>query len=234
MRNWSKFQILYLIVFVVTVFILGTGTTYAYWTATTSSTDEAVKTESTSFSISMDLHPIYNDFSFIPMNDVDAIKALKRGCKDKYNRGACSAYKIKVYGYDSKLQYVSGYMDITTNNMANLSYMVYRESDIYNDDSCVTIDEKNYCVVREAAHMGDGVGLSLGDEYDVYGLESTEFILLIWLTNLNVNQNNTDIGSFNAIVTMQAGNGGKIQGVISSAIKVEPDIGGNTEEKTEE
>ena len=107
---------------------------------------------------------------------------------------------------------------VTTNNMTNLSYMVYRISDTYNEDICVDINDKYYCKVLEPAAMGDGVGLTLGDKYDVYGTESTEFILLIWLTNLDVSQNAFDIGSFNAVVTMQAGNGGEIKGVISSAV----------------
>lgn len=242
MRNLSKFRILYLLIFVVVLFILGTGATYAYWTATTKSADESIKTGSTKFSINMDLVPLYNDFSFIPMDDKNAVKALKRECKDKYGRGACSAYKIKVYDFADNLGFISGYMDITTNNMSNLSYMVFRESDTYNEDICVTIDEVNYCVVQEAVHMGDGVGLSLGEKYDVYGMDSTEFILLIWLTNLSVNQNAIDIGSFSAVVTMQAGDGGKIKGVISSAVIPNESIpdddgtsegGTDTEEETE-
>ena len=51
-------------------------------------------------------------------------------------------------------------------------------------------------------------------------MERTEFILLFWLSNLEVSQNVTDIGSFEAEVTMQAGNGGQIKGVISSAVVV--------------
>ena len=229
MRNWSIYQRVYLIIFIVCVFVLGVGTTYAYWTATTNSADNAVNTQSTIFSINMELLPLYNDFSFIPMNNEDAVKALSRGCKDKYDRGACAAYTMRVFDFDESLKFISGYMDITTNNMTNLSYMMFRESDSYDEDSCVNINEKNYCVVKEATHMGDGVGLSLGDEYDVYGMDSTNFILLIWLTNLKESQNVSDIGSFNAVVTMQAGNGGKIQGVISSAVKVEDENNNNTE-----
>lgn len=212
---------LYLILFIVVVFVLGTGTTYAYWTATTSSTSEAIKTESTIYSINMEILPLYNDFSFIPMNDNDAVKALKRGCKDKYDRGACAAYKMRVFGYSNTLGYVSGYMDITTNNMINLSYMMYMESDTYDEDNCVSIEDKNYCKVLEPNHMGDGKNLTLGDKYDVAGTESVEFILLLWLTNLDERQNEFDIGNFNAVVTMQAGSGGEIKGVISSAINVD-------------
>lgn len=220
MKKLMRFKSLYLVLFVVTVFILGTGSTYAYWSATTSSSSESVKTQSTIYSINMELSPVYNDFSFIPMNDQDAVKALKNGCKDKYGRGACAAYKMRVFGYSDTLSYISGYMDITTNNMVNLSYMVYRESASYDENNCVSVDDKNYCVALGASHMDDGVGLTLGDKYDVYGVDSVEFILLIWLTNLEVPQNDFDIGSFNAVVTMQAGNGGQIKGTISSAINV--------------
>lgn len=227
-RNLTKLQTFYLVVLIVTVFLIGTGTTYAYWTATTNSADKAVVAESTIYSISMDVSPVYHDFSFIPMNDDDAIKALKNQCKDKFGRGACAAYNIRVFGYDANLGFISGYMDITTNNMSNLSYMMYRESDTYDEDVCVKIDEVNFCKVLDPVHMGEGKALTLGDKYDIVGTTETQFILLIWLSNLDISQNDIDIGSFNAVVTMQSGNGGEIKGVISSAVKVED------EEKTDD
>lgn len=223
MVSMSKMKIIYLIIFLVVVFVLSTGVTYAYLTATTSSGEDSVKTESTIYSISMNLSPLYNDFSFIPMNNEDAVKALRNECRDKYGRGACSAYRMDIYGYSENLNYVSGYMDVTTNNMANLSYMVYRISDTYDEETCVNINDKSYCVVQEARSVGDGVGLTLGDKYDVTGTESTEFILLVWLTNLATSQNDTDIGNFSAVVTMQAGSGGEIKGVISNTVVVSQD-----------
>ena len=229
MRKWYGFQMVYLVIFIVVVFVLGVGSTYAYWSATTASTATSLMTESTIYSINMEISPLYSDFSFIPMNDVDAVKALRNGCKDKYGRGACSAYTINVFGYNNNLSHVSGYMDVTTNNMVNLSYMVYRISDTYDEDVCVDINDNYYCKVLDPAFMGDGVGLTLGDKYDVYGTESTEFILLIWLSNLDVSQNAFDIGSFNAVVTMQAGNGGEIKGVISSAVVPNEPSDGNEE-----
>lgn len=217
-RKMSKFQVFYLVIFVITVFILSAGTTYAYWAATTSSTQESLQAQSTIYSINMEILPLYSDFSFIPMNDEDAVKALKNKCLDKYGRGACSAYKMRVFGYSDTLGFVSGYMDVKTNNMTNLSYMVYRESETFTEGSCVELEGKNYCVALEAKPMGDGVGLTLGDKYDVFGTDSVEFIILIWLTNLETSQNKFDIGSFTGIVTMQAGNGGEIKGTISSAV----------------
>jgi len=221
MKNNIKF--IYIFIGIIVLSIMTIGTTYAYWTATTKSMSEDVKTNSTIYSISMDIEPLYSDFSIIPMDDEDALKGLSKKCKDKYDRGACSAYTIYVYDYNEDLDYVSGYMDITTNNMQNLSYMMFRLSDTYEEDKCVQIEELNeiYCVAREASSMGEGKELSLGDAYDVSGMTSTKFILLMWLTNLDVGQNDIDIGNFEAIVTMQAGNGGEIKGSIASAIKID-------------
>ena len=216
-----EFKLLYVVLAVMVLSITTIGATYAYWTASTSSLSNAVNTGSTIYSISMNITPLYHDFSIIPMDDVDALKALGNQCKDKFDRGACSAYSIYVYDYNTDLNYISGIMDITANNMQNLSYMMLRISDVYEEGRCVVIDEESYCIVKEATSMGDGVGLSLGDSYDVTGMTSTKFILLIWLTNLNTSQNDVDIGSFDAIITMQAGNGGEIKGSISSAIKIE-------------
>lgn len=226
-----KFKFLYGVLAIGVLAVMTVGATYAYWTASTQSNDVAVKTESTIYSISMSVNPLYDGFSVIPMNDSDALKALKNKCRDKYDRGACSAYTIYVYDYTEGLDYISGFMDVTTNNMQSLSYMVLRLSDSYDENSCVNIEGndgvENYCIVREASMMGDGVGLSLGDSYDVKGMDSTKFILLFWLSNLPYGQNDIDVGTFEAVITMQAGNGGEIKGSISSAVMIADMVGGD-------
>ena len=214
------------------------GATYAYWAATASSANNALQTASTIYSISMNITPLYHDFSIIPMDDQDALKGLKSECKDKHGRGACSAYEIYVYGYNKDLDYISGILDITTNNMQNLSYMMLRLSDVYDEDNCVSIakedNEEIYCVVKEATSMGDGVGLSLGDSYSVLGMSDTKFILMMWLSNLRESQNDFDIGSFNAVVTIQAGNGGEIKGSIANAVKIEDGTDDGTDDESSE
>ena len=223
----KEFKLLYGVLAVIVLAISTIGATYAYWTASTKSANNEVETGSTIYSISMQINPLYHDFSVIPMDDENALKALKNKCKDKYDRGACSAYTIYVYDYNADLDYISGYMDVTTNNMQNLSYMMLRLSDTFDEDNCVTIEEsqENYCIVKEATAIGDGVGLSLGDSYDVTGITSTKFILLMWLSNFDYSQNDIDVGSFDAIITMQAGNGGEIKGSIASAIQIDNMVG---------
>lgn len=228
-----EFGLLYVVLMIMVLSISTIGATYAYWTATTKSNESDVKTESTIYSISMNINPLYYGFSVIPMNDKDALKALKNKCKDKYDRGACMAYNIHVYDYNDDLSFISGYMDVTTNNMQNLSYMMLRESDEFNEESCVMVEEynKSYCIVKEATSVGDGVHLSLGDTYDVIGMDSTNFILLVWLSNFKFSQNDIDIGNFEAAVTMQAGNGGEIKGSISSVIIFDDDNDVKVEEE---
>ena len=196
------------------------GATYAYFTGSTQSTSNSVRTGSTIFSISLDITAKYSDFSIIPMNDEDVYKALKNECKDKYDRGACSAYILRVYGYDESLEYISGKMDITTNNMENLSYMVLEETDEYDENSCVRIDEEIYCTSVNTTPMGLGTNLPLGSSYNVEGLSEKKLLLVIWLTNLNENQNLTDIGNYNATVTVSAGDGGEIKGTIAGAVQI--------------
>ena len=219
----KKFSILYAVFACLILATTTIGTTYAYWVATTQSGSNNIKTASKTYSISMEITPLpqYTGFSFIPMNDEDVLKALKHECKDKYDRGACSAYKIRVYGYATDLKYITGTMDITTNNMENLSYMILEETETYDEDNCVEIDTKYYCISKEATHMGDGKNLSFGKSYDVDGLSEKNLLLTFWLTNLNENQNLKDIGDFNATVTISAGDGGKIKGTIASAMQID-------------
>lgn len=220
----KRMRIYYVLLAILVLFVTTVGATYAYWTATTSSASGSVKTESTIYSISMKITPLYSDFSFIPMNDTDVLKALRNQCKDKYGRGACSAYSVHVYDYRDDLGYISGSLDITTNNISNLSYMMLRISDTYDEDSCILVEDTSYCITKEATSMGTGEALSLGDSYDVLGTTDTNFILVFWLTNLNTSQNAYDIGSFHAMVTFMAGNGGEIKGSIASSIQIE-DVG---------
>ena len=216
-----KIHILYGILMISVLAISVIGSTYAYITATTSSAKDSVQTKSTIYKISMSIHPIYNDFSLIPMNDQDALKAVKNNCKDKYDRGACSAYKILVYDYDENLDFISGYMTIETDNMENLSYLVLENSSSYDEENCAMINEKSYCIAKEATPAIEDTNLSLGESYSVTGQKEKELIIVTWLTNLNESQNEFDIGTFQATVTILAGSGGEIKGTIASSVKLD-------------
>lgn len=222
----KKLPMIYAIIGCFLLSISTLGATYAYYAGTAKSEENAIKTGSQSYSISMDIDALeeYTGFSLIPMDNENSMKALNNKCRDKYNRGACNAYTIRVYGYNPELDFISGYMDIETNNMQNISYMFLEEKEEFTEENCININEKNYCISKSITSMGTGEHLPIGDDnYSVQGLEEKNLLLVIWLTNLNERQNEYDIGSFNATVTIQAGNGGEIKGAINSAIKIDLD-----------
>ena len=98
--------------------------------------------------------------------------------------------------------------------------MVLEETDEYDENSCVRIDEEIYCTSVNTTPMGLGTNLPLGWSYNVEGLSEKKLLLVIWLTNLNENQNLTDIGNYNATVTVSAGDGGEIKGTIAGAVQI--------------
>lgn len=224
-------QIVYIIIGIVVLCVMTIGVTYAYFTSSVESDSNSVSTGSTAYSISLQIIPIYDGYSFIPMDDDYILKALKNEanpCHDKYDRGVCSLYKLHIYDYSSDLRYISGYMDIISDNMENLSYVVLEPvlDSEYVEDRCLKLEGGSYCISVDATHMGsvsDDGHLSLGDGYDVLGKNNTDLLLAIWLTNLDYSQNDVDIGSFHASVTINAGNGGEIKGSIASMIKVDLD-----------
>ena len=218
MGKLGKIKGFYAIFLTFIIVVCTIGSTYAYLSATVSGTND-VRTSSSSYSVSMRITPIYDGFSMIPMDDFDVLKAVSNGCKDKYNRGACNLYNVNVYGYDSNLDAVSGSLRVSVDNINNLSFMALEESNSYQEGSCAIIDSKNYCISNDVTHILPDTDMSFGDSYNVFGMDSKNILLVFWLTNLNMSQNLTDIGSFNASVTILLGrNGGQISGNINCAL----------------
>ncbi len=207
------------------------GSTYAYLTSTTAGGNDA-GTGSTGYNISMRITPVYSNFSLIPMDDSDAMKAIGNECKDKYDHGACNAFLIDVYDFDSSIAAVSGSINTTLDNIENLSYMVLENysGDITGNDDCVTIDNANYCLAKSATLMENEVDMSLGDNYSVLGLSNKYLLLVIWLSNLDERQNDYDIGNYTSEITIfLGGDGGRVSGSISGSLGNYENIQGGSE-----
>ena len=100
--------------------------------------------------------------------------------------------------------------------------MVFEEADNFNNSNCVSIDSKNYCISKDVVHVVSNTDMSLGDNYNVSGLQSKNLLLVFWLTNLDTSQNSFDIGEFSANVTILLGkDGGQISGNINSSLNNE-------------
>jgi hypothetical protein len=231
----KKFKYIYALIFIFILTISSIGATYAYFAASTGSSEKVINTSSESYDISMNITPVYEGFTTIPMDNEDALTAVKNKCKDKYDRGACFAYNINVNGYDDNLGYISGIMNVSTNNIENLSYMVMEEYGDYNEtgddvDNCAVIEEKSYCISKEATNVVLNTDISLGEKYNIIGTTEKNLLLVIWLSNLEESQNENDVGDFNATVTFSMGNGGEIKGNILASVSENKEVGNADEE----
>ncbi|MBR3162451.1 MAG: hypothetical protein IKF19_06960 [Bacilli bacterium] len=217
-------KITYVATIIIVLILSILGSTYAYLTASTASVPNSIQAASNAYTLSMNITPLYNNFRIIPMNDADFLKALNNNCKDKYNRGACSAYKININGYDTKLNAISGKMNVTLSNIENLSYAFLEKKDeVINDDICVTIEDDIYCITKEATPVVEEDDLPFGS-YNIANTTDKDFLLVLWLTNLNESQNDFDLGDYNATITFLMGDGGTITGNIAASIGKENEL----------
>lgn len=219
----KKYKIYYMLLAFFVLIISTIGVTYAYFTAKTSSEEKNVNTAAASYTISLKIRPLYpekedmSSFSLIPMNMADDFKAVKNKCFDKYGHGVCYAYIITGYNFPSSINSFTGFMEVSTNNMENISYMIMDTKEEFDEENCIKINEENYCKEYENNAILDGIS-PFSDATSFKLLENkTEknIMLVVWLENLNEKQNEFDIGTFNSKITIDAGNGGRIQGSIS-------------------
>ena len=95
--------------------------------------------------------------------------------------------------------------------MKNLLYFYYLIVNL----KYLVLDEDNAVYVPQD-DVVDGTDLTLGDEFSLDTNESKNFVLIIWLSNLEESQNSYDgHGDFSAVVTYKSTSGSKITGTFS-------------------
>lgn len=197
------------------ILILLIGTTFSYFSLSNQSELNALAATANEVRINLAVSDLYTGHALIPLKDELVSKAYDRKCVDDLGRGACLAYTLELFNY-SKEHEVQGIIDFAINDIENLSYMV--------------LDE-NGEVYLDVTHIDStaSTGLTLGDSFmllDGSGEISTtkKFILIVWLTDNNEIQNETDAsGYFNATVTFTSTDGGRltatVQGMKSSVVE---------------
>ena len=124
MKNGKTLAVIYALSF---VFVL-IGSTMAYFTMTSGSTQSAAGASSSNVGISLLAEPLYNEKKLIPLNDSDVMTAYDSNCVDINNYGACHAYTITIENAGNALTY-DGYVNFELTNITNLNYMVLDEND---------------------------------------------------------------------------------------------------------
>ena len=198
----NKINVFLLVTSILSTFILLIGATFSYFSTRNMSKMNALSVEAGKVRLGLGVSPLYTGYKLIPTNDSDIMTAYNQQCLDDYGYGACLAYEFEVYNFNLK-QDVIGKIDFNVEGIENLSYMVLDENDdVYVDVTHISVSNSS--------------GLSLGNPFTLEkgnssGDTSKKFTLLIWLTDNNQVQDETDADkSFSADVTYRTSVGGRL------------------------
>ena len=187
-----------MIMSILLLIIMLIGTTFSYFAASAKA-DQDIDIVAANFDASVILSVLYNDNELIPINDSDVMTGYAQHCVDDLGYGACYAYNIHVENTGDKFSYV-GSINFDVTDIENLKYLV--------------LDEYNNKYVEDTLISGEDQ--TLGDSFELDTGESRDFVLVIWLSNLEGPQDEQDAGgSFNASVTYESTYGSKITGTFS-------------------
>ena len=181
---------------VLSILILTLGATFSFFTVSNKSEYDAVKVEANKIELALSVDKLYTGHELIPTNDEDIMKAYQNKCLDLHNYGACLAYTIEVSNFNLK-QDLIGSIDFDVQGIENLSYMLLDENE-------------NVYLSKQNIENGASENLSLGDHFTLGDAtknnpSTKKFTLLIWLTNLDENQNEQDAGgSFTTSISYES------------------------------
>jgi hypothetical protein len=190
----------YLLISILTFIFMVLGATFAYYTSNVKS-NELVEVESTNLNTNLNITPLYNKESIIPTNDNDILKAFNNECIDDYGYGACYAYNIQIENLGVE-QDLIGMFSLKSETIKNLKYLILdadNNNEIYKDITASSDTEEK---------IGDYFHLDTG--------ESKNLILIIWLSNLEENQDYDTSGVFTGEFSVNSTIGSKLTGTINT------------------
>ena len=187
-----------MVVSVILLIIMLFGATFSYFSVSAKA-DQNIHIVAANFNAGVTIFELYGGKSLIPMNDNDVMTGYNNECVDIKGYGACYAYNIHVENTGDKFSYV-GTINFDVTDIENLKYLV--------------LDEEKNKYVEDTLISGDDQ--SLGDSFELDTGESRDFVLVIWLSNLEGPQDDQDAGgNFSASVTYESTYGSKITGTFS-------------------
>lgn len=195
-----------IIVCIFSVIILGIVATYAYFASDVSSSEGALSVNSASFSLSLDVTPVYYYNKLIPMNDDLAITGFNNECVDSNEFYVCQVYEIKIAntGGTGQQERLLGVINFSLTNIQNLKYMLL-------DD--------NGNIYKDTTEALNGEDLSLGNFVELDDESSKTFNLVIWLSDTGSAQDNQDAnGTFSASVTYTGVRGEDVSSMITGVV----------------
>lgn len=179
--NNSKTNLYYGILAVLILIVIIIGSTLAYFSYRTSSKNDVVNIKSGSSGVMVSVTQTSMSGELLPLEDDDILKAYRNKCLDKNNNLACNSYLITMQNLDG-VSYLTGNIEfIKSNNLVNLYYMVL---------------DSNDNVYIPMTMVDDNKAFTMGDNIRLKSRGSDTYTLIIWLRNIDENQNSEMNGKY--------------------------------------
>ena len=178
----------YLIVIVMAIVVALLTGTYAYFSVSVSSSNNAISGSIANVKISMNVKLLTKDDKLIPLKESLLNEAAKAQCQDSNGYTACQVYSITLNNEGSVKVNVDGYVTLTSSTSKNLKWTELSTQTSYN----------------EAARRGMNKS-TLVKADTIRAKSSKTYYIIVYLNDTNTEQNDIDKGSFNGIVEFNTG-----------------------------
>ena len=179
---------LYLLVFIMAIVVALLTGTYAYFSVSVSSSNNAISGSIANVKISMNVKLLTKDDKLIPLKESLLNEAAKAQCQDSNGYTACQVYSITLNNEGSVKVNVDGYVTLTSSTSKNLKWTELSTQTSYN----------------EAARRGMNKS-TLVKADTIRAKSSKTYYIMVYLNDTNTEQNDIDKGSFNGIVEFNTG-----------------------------
>lgn len=166
------------------------GSTLAYFSYRTASKKDTVNIDSADGgNITIGIVQTAGGGGLVPLNDEDVMTAYNNDCMDINKNDVCNSYEI-IINNDSDLSYLNGSINfVKSNNLVNLYYMVL-------DDKGEIFIPKTQIIDSNSYDMGKVITMTNG--------EVKKYNLLVWIKNLDENQNSEMAGYYTGTLSYTA------------------------------
>jgi len=203
----QKNNIFSLVVSILTLAIITIGTTFAFFSGILQRND-AVSVKSAEINFSFKVNPLYNEKNIIPTEDDDIFTAFYNNCIDDLEFGACYAYTINVINEGDQLD-IMGRFKVSNDELPNLKYMIL-DADV--------VDENGKYAVYKGIEYAKTEFESIGNIIRLDRNETKNLILVVWLSNVDKEQNKETGKTFLGTLTFDSTLGSKITGTITAIV----------------
>ena len=179
---------LYLLVFIMAIVVALLTGTYAYFSVSVSSSNNAISGSIANVKISMNVKLLTKDDKLIPLKESLLNDAAKAQCQDSNGYTACQIYSITVNNEGSVKVNVDGYVTLTSSTSKNLKWTELSTQTSYGS-------AKKRGMKRS----------SLVKQDSIKAKSSKTYYIMVYLNDTNTEQNDIDKGSFNGIVEFNTG-----------------------------